>query len=50
MAYTWIPFYKEMSQKLLQFKNDRKPLVSWIYDNLDNYVNYLTLETATCLK
>ena len=41
MAYTWIPFYKELSQKLLQFRNDRKPLVSWIYDNLDNYVNYL---------
>lgn len=41
MAYTWIPFYKEMSQKLLQYKYDRKPLVSWIYENLDNYVNYL---------
>lgn len=41
MAYTWIPFYKEMSQKLLQFRNDRKPLVNWIYDNLDSYVKHL---------
>lgn len=35
MAYTWIPFYKELAQKLLQFRNDRKPLVKWIYDNID---------------
>lgn len=33
--YTWIPFYKEFSQKLLQFRNDRKPLVNWIYGNID---------------
>ena len=41
MAYTWIPFYRELSQKLLQFKNDRKPLVNWLYDNLDSYVKHL---------
>ena len=41
MAYTWIPFYKEFSQKLLQFRNDRKPLVDWIYNNLDGYINHL---------
>ncbi len=41
MAYTWIPFYKEMSKKLLQFRNDRKPLVDWIYDNLQGYINHL---------
>ena len=35
MAYTWIPFYKEFGQKLLKFRNDRKPLVKWIYDNID---------------
>ena len=35
MAYTWIPFYKEMSQKLLQFRNNRGPLVDWIYGNID---------------
>lgn len=26
MAYTWIPFYKELSLKLLKFRNDRTPL------------------------
>jgi len=35
MAYTWIPFYKEFSQKLLQFRNNRGPLVDWIYSNID---------------
>jgi len=35
MAYSWIPFYKELSQKLLQFRSNRKPLVDWIYDNID---------------
>lgn len=41
MAYTWIPFYKELAQKLLQFRNDRTPLVNWIYDNLQGYINHL---------
>ena len=35
MTFTWIPFYKELSQKLLQFRNDRRPLVDWIYGNID---------------
>ena len=35
MAFTWIPFYKELSQKLLQFRSNRKPLVDWIYGNID---------------
>ena len=34
MAYTWIPFYKELAQKLLQFRNDRNPLVEWINTDL----------------
>ena len=41
MAYTWIPFYKELAQKLLQFRNDRTPLVNWIYNNLNGYINHL---------
>ena len=41
MAYTWIPFYKELAQKLLRFRNDRTPLVNWIYDNLQGYINHL---------
>jgi 5-methylcytosine-specific restriction protein B len=35
MAFTWIPFYKEFAQKLLQFKNNRTPLVNWIYGSID---------------
>lgn len=34
MAYSWIPFYRELSQKLLQFRNDRQPLIDWIYSNI----------------
>ena len=34
MAYTWIPFYKEFAQKLLQFRSYRKPLVDWDVSNL----------------
>ncbi|SDQ78843.1 EVE domain-containing protein [Prevotella sp. khp1] len=41
MAYTWIPFYKELSQKLLLYRNNRKPLINWIYDNLEGYINHL---------
>ena len=35
MIYSWIPFYKEFSQKLLKYKNNRTPLINWIYDNID---------------
>lgn len=41
MSFTWIPFYKELSKKLLQFRYNRKPLVDWIYDNLQGYINHL---------
>lgn len=41
MNFTWIPFYKEFSQKLLKYRNNRTPLVNWIYDNLAGYVKYL---------
>ena len=37
MNFTWIPFYKELSQKLLQFRHNRQPLVDWIYENLQGY-------------
>ena len=35
MAFTWIPFYKEFAQKLLNFRKNRTPLVNWIYSNID---------------
>ena len=42
MAYTWIPFYKELAQKLLQFRNDRQPLIDWIYSNINSeYIIHL---------
>ena len=41
MNFTWIPFYTELAQKLLQFKNNRKPLIDWIYNNLEGYINHL---------
>ena len=41
MSFTWIPFYKELAQKLLNYRNNRAQLVNWIYDNLQGYVNHL---------
>ena len=35
MKYTWIPFYIEFGQKLIKYRNDRKPLINWIYENID---------------
>ena len=35
MAYTWIPFYKELAQKLLQNKTNRLQLVEWIKSDLN---------------
>lgn len=34
MAYTWIPFYRELAEKLLQYKNDRSQLIAWIKTDL----------------
>ena len=42
MTFTWIPFYKEFAQKLLQFRSNRKLLVDWIYANLNSmYIKHL---------
>lgn len=40
MTFTWIPFYEEFARKLLQFRNDRIPLVNWIYDNLEGHITH----------
>ena len=55
MAFTWIPFYKELAQKLLQFKNDRKPLVDFIYSELStvgskSLVDYIHMEDGSKVK
>ena len=52
MAYTWIPFYKELAQKLLKFRNDRKPLVDFIYTELSkvsgkSLVDYIHMEDGS---
>lgn len=43
MKFTWIPFYKELSEKLLEYKDNRTELIEFIYaeDGLGNYTNYL---------
>ena len=41
MSFTWIPFYKELAQKLFRFSKNRTPLVNWIYDNLDGSIGHL---------
>lgn len=41
MTFTWIPFYKELAQKLLQYKDNKQPLIDWIYDNLQGYIGHL---------
>ena len=41
MKYTWIPFYKEFAQKLLQFRNDRGQLLDWMYNNLQGHIKHL---------
>ena len=41
MAFTWIPFYTEFAQKLLRYKNNRAPLVDWIYSNLQGHITHL---------
>ena len=34
MAYTWIPFYKELAENLLLYKNNRSSLIKWIRTDL----------------
>ena len=33
-TFSWIPFYTELAEMLLYYKDDRVPLVEWIYDEL----------------
>ncbi len=38
---TWIPFYMEMADKLLSFKNNRKALLDIVYELDKKYVGYI---------
>lgn len=39
--FTWIPFYMEMADKLLTYKDNRKPLLHLIYALGPKYVGYI---------
>lgn len=39
--FSWIPFYMEMADKLLAFKDDRKALVDIVYSLDRQYVKYI---------
>lgn len=42
MKFTWIPFYKEFAEKLLNYRNDRKSLLKMIYEHREQFLaNYL---------
>lgn len=38
MKFTWIPFYKELAEKLLQFSSDRAVLLKLIYDHREEFL------------
>ena len=47
--FTWIPFYTELAKKLLEYKNNRADLISFIFskDGLLDFSNYLHLQDKT---
>ena len=52
--YTWIPFYAELAKALLAYKNNRKPLVDFVYSELStvggrSLVDYIHMEDAQSL-
>ena len=45
--FKWIPFYMELADKLLEYKNDLKSLTKLIYNNLDIRDTIVFYEKAT---
>jgi len=47
--FTWIPFYTELAEKLLEYKNNRAVLIDFIFskDGLKDFSNYLHLQDKT---
>ena len=50
--FTWIPFYMELSKALLIYKDNRKPLVDFIYSELSkvgekSLVDYLHMKDGS---
>lgn len=49
--FTWIPFYQELAVKLLEYKDNRRPLIEFVYsDDMSPYTNYLHKEDKTQFK
>lgn len=53
--FTWIPFYAELAKALLAYKNNRKPLVDFVYSDLSevggrSLVDYIHMEDGSKVK
>lgn len=53
--FSWIPFYSELAKALLEYKNDRKPIVEFIYSDLStvggkSLVDYIHMEDGSRVK
>lgn len=53
--FSWIPFYSELAKALLAYKDDRKPLVDFIYSELSqvgerSLVDYIHMEDGSKVK
>ena len=51
-TFTWIPFYMELAKALLKCKDNRKPLVDFIYSDLSqvgekSLVDYLHMKDGS---
>ena len=40
-SFTWIPFYKEMAEKLLEYKDNRDELIKIVYGMDRQFINYI---------
>src|SRR5574344_1567182 len=56
--FTWVPLYEELAKALLKYRNNRGPLVVWIYAELGkitrsdgrSLVEYLHMEDGSQIK
>ena len=53
--FSWIPFYSELAKALLAYKDERKPLVDFVYSELSqvgerSLVDYIHMEDGSKVK
>ena len=53
--FTWIPYYAELAKALLAYKNNRKPLVDFVYSDLSevggrSLIDYIHMEDGSKVK